>query len=43
VAACPTQALSLATPSEVMERALRSSAQRFLEALQSQKQLQTKS
>lgn len=42
VAACPTQALSLTTSSEVMESALRSSAQRFLEALQSQKQLQTK-
>jgi hypothetical protein len=40
VEACPTQALSLARPREVMETAMRASAERFLEALESQKQLQ---
>ncbi len=42
VQACPTQALRLAAPREVMETALKASAERFLEALKSQKQLQPK-
>lgn len=37
VEACPTQALSLAQPQEVIETALAASATRFLEALESQK------
>jgi Fe-S-cluster-containing hydrogenase component 2 len=40
VEACPTQALSLAMPRKVMETALQASAERFLEALESQKQQQ---
>jgi Fe-S-cluster-containing hydrogenase component 2 len=40
VEACPTQALSLVTPREVMETALKASAERYLEALQSQRALQ---
>jgi Fe-S-cluster-containing hydrogenase component 2 len=40
VGACPTRALSLAQPREVVETALRASAQRFLEALESQRRLQ---
>lgn len=37
VEACPTRALSLAVPQEVMEAARRTSAEQFLQALQSQK------
>jgi Fe-S-cluster-containing hydrogenase component 2 len=40
VEACPTKALSLAMPRQVMETALKDSAERFLAALQSQRQLQ---
>jgi Fe-S-cluster-containing hydrogenase component 2 len=40
IEACPTKALSLAQPREVMKAAIQSSAERFLEALESQKQLQ---
>lgn len=40
VEACPTQALRLTRPREVMETALKTSAQRFLEAIESQKQLE---
>ncbi len=40
VASCPTKALSLAMPREVMETAMKTSAEKFLEALESQKQLQ---
>jgi carbon-monoxide dehydrogenase iron sulfur subunit len=38
VEACPTKALTLAQPEDVMEAALKTSAERFLEALESQKQ-----
>lgn len=40
VEACPTQALRLTKPREVMETALKTSAQRFLEAIESQKHLE---
>jgi len=43
VEACPTHALSLTVPRQVMEAALKSSAERFLEALQSQSKISKES
>jgi Fe-S-cluster-containing hydrogenase component 2 len=42
VQACPTQAIRLTIPHEVVETARQASARRFLEALESQKQQQLK-
>lgn len=39
VAACPTKAISLAAPKEVMESAIQSSAERYLAALKAQTHL----
>ncbi|HXY78537.1 MAG TPA: 4Fe-4S dicluster domain-containing protein [Candidatus Acidoferrales bacterium] len=36
LAACPTKAISLATPKQVMENAIRDSSERYLAALQAQ-------
>jgi len=41
VRACPTKALSLRYPTEVIRQATKETAKRFLEALETQKQLQS--